>query len=106
MSYIQPVIDAFKEQKNKKISNTESTGNELKLFGDVIAEWRGSKIWITACGWKTVTTRDRLQILGANLYVKKGIWYLNDTEWNGNWIEITSIPKIKEKPSIKVSIYD
>jgi hypothetical protein len=106
MSYIKPVIDAFKAKKIKKISNTESTGKQLLLFSNVIAEWKNNEIWITTCGWKTVTTRDRLQILGANLYVKKGIWYLNDTEWDGNWIEISSIPKIKEKTSIKVSMYD
>jgi hypothetical protein len=46
------------------------------------------KYWITSAGWKTVTTRDRLQILGANLDVKKGIWYLNDVEWDGDWIQI------------------
>ena len=106
MSYIRPVIDAFKQQRNKKISNTESTGNKLKLFGNVIAEWRNNKIWITSAGWKTVITRDRLQILGADLHVKKGIWYLNRVEWNGNWIQIDSTPKIIEKLKTKISIYD
>jgi hypothetical protein len=73
------------------------------LFGNTIAEWRGNKIWITSAGWKTVTTRDRLQILGADLHVRKGIWYLNGVEWNGNWIKINNIPKTNK---IKTSIYE
>ena len=106
MSYIRPVIEAFKEQKAKKLSNTESTGIELKLFGNTIAKWKDNKIWITSAGWKTVTTRDRLQILGAKLKQKQGIWYLNGVEWNGNWIKINSTPKIIEKLKTKTSIYE
>jgi len=101
MSYIRPVIEAFKKQKAKKLSNTESTGKELLLFGSTIAEWRNNEIWITSADWKTVTTRDRLQILGANLKQRQGIWYLNDMEWDGNWIQINNKPKsIKTKTSI------
>lgn len=103
MSYIRPVIEAFKEQKAKKLSNTESTGKELKLFGNTIAEWRNDKIWITSAGWKTATTRDRIQLLGARLKQKQGIWYLNDVEWDGNWIKIDSTPKTNK---IKTSIYE
>ena len=106
MSYIRPVIEAFKEQKAKKLSNTESTGKQLLLFGNCIAKWSLNRIWITSAGWKTVTTRDRLQILGANLHVKKGIWYLNDVEWNGDWIQIDDIPQTTEKLKTKTSIYE
>ena len=63
----------LKSKEQKKISNTESTGIELKLFGNTIAKWKDNKIWITSAGWKTVTTRDRLQILGAKLKQKQGI---------------------------------
>lgn len=103
MSYIRPVIEAFKEKKAKKLSNTESTGKELKLFDNTIAEWRNNDIWITSANWKTVTTKDRLQILGARLKQKQGIWYLNDVEWSGNWIKIDSTPKTNK---IKTSIYE
>ena len=103
MSYIRPVIEAFKEKKAKKLSNTESTGKELVLFGNTIAEWRNNDIWITSAGWKTATTRDRLQILGARLKQKQGIWYLNDVEWSGNWIKIDTTPKTNK---IKTSIYE
>jgi hypothetical protein len=103
MSYIRPVIEAFKEKKAKKLSNTESTGKELKLFDNTIAEWRNNDIWITSANWKTVTTKDRLQILGARLKQKQGIWYLNDVEWSGNWIKIDTTPKTNK---IKTSIYE
>ena len=103
MSYIRPVIEAFKEQKAKKISNTESTGSQLLLFGNCIAKWSADKILITSAGWKTVTTRDRLQILGARLNQTKGEWYLNGELWNGNWIQIDATPKTNK---IKTSIYE
>ena len=106
MSYIKPVIEAFKEQKAKRLSNTESTGKQLLLFGNCIAKWSLNRIWITSAGWKTVTTKDRLQILGARLNQKKGIWYLNDVEWDGNWIKIDDIPKVTEELKIKTSIYE
>jgi hypothetical protein len=104
MSYIRPVIEAFKEKKVKKLSNTESTGKELVLFGNTIAEWRNNDIWITSANWKTATTKDRLQILGAKLKQKQNVWYLNDVEWNGDWIQINAKPKTIEK--LKTSIYE
>lgn len=103
MSYIRPVIEAFKEQKAKKLSNTESTGIELKLFGNIIAKWKDNEIWITSAGWKTATTRDRIQLLGARLKQKQGVWYLNGIEWDGNWIQMNNIPKTNK---IKTSIYE
>lgn len=95
MSYIQPIINAFLSKKDKKINNTESLGGMLFLFGNKIAEWRNNDIWITTCGWKTATTRDRLQLLGANLKVRKGIWYLNNEEWQGNWVNMEHYTKEK-----------
>lgn len=103
MSYITPVIMAFRNKKVKKLSNTESTGSQLKLFNNVIAEWRNDQIWITSAKWKTATTKSRLQTLRANLRVKKGDWFLNGVEWNGDWIQIDAIP---EKLKSKTSIYE
>lgn len=103
MSYIRPIIEAFKEQKAKKLSNTESTRKKLLLFGNTIAKWRNNKIWITNAGWRTKTTKDRLQTLGANLRQIKGEWYLNGELWDGNWIKINNIPKTNK---IKTSIYE
>ena len=97
MSYIQPVINAFLNKKDKKVNNTESLGGMLFLFGNKIAEWRNNDIWVTTCGWKTATTRDRLQLLGANLKVRKGIWYLNNEEWQGNWVNMKYYTKEKSK---------
>ena len=103
MSYIRPIIEAFKEKKAKKLSNTESTGKELILFGNTIAKWRNNEIWITSANWKTATTKDRLQILGARLKQTKGEWYLNGELWNGDWIQIDATPKTNK---IKTSIYE
>lgn len=103
MSYIRSIIEAFKEKKAKKLSNTESTGKELVLFGNTIAKWKNNEIWITSANWKTATTKDRLQLLGARLKQIKGEWYLNDELWDGNWIKIDATPKTNK---IKTSIYE
>ena len=103
MSQIKPVIEAFKVQKAKKLSNTESTGKELLLFKNTIAKWKNNEIWITNAGWRTKTTKDRIQLLGANLRQIKGEWYLNGELWDGNWIKIDSTPKTNK---IKTSIYE
>ena len=77
----------------KKFKNTESLGGMLFLFGNKIAEYRNNDIWITTCGWKTVTTK----LLGANLKVRKGVWYLNNEEWQGNWVNMEHYTKEKSE---------
>lgn len=52
--------DAFIARKPKRVSNTETDGDTLYLFGNRIA-WRdGDRYCLTLAGWNTVTTRDRL----------------------------------------------
>ena len=50
-----------------------------------------------------MTTKDRLQLLGARLKQIKGEWYLNGELWDGNWIQIDATPKTNK---IKTSIYE
>lgn len=79
-------IKAFINQKAKKEGNTESTGTDLVLFGNIIAQWRnGVDIYIRNAGWFSKTTKDRLNKLGARLQQIKGKWYLNDILWDGQW---------------------
>lgn len=95
---IQPVIDAFFKFKNKKISNTESKYPSLYLFGNKIAEWRGGYLWISDGGYKhTITTQDRLNMLGAKITFIKGQFYKNGVKWSGKWIKLEETPIIKEK---------
>ena len=44
---------------------------------------------ITNCGWETATTKERLNALpNVRIQQKKGIWYLNDVEWDGKLIDV------------------
>jgi hypothetical protein len=44
---------------------------------------------ITNCGWKTKTIKERLNAIdGVNIYQKKGQWFLNGKEWDGELIDV------------------
>ena len=89
-------IEAFNNSNSFNKSNTVVEVLEnvtiLKLFGNPIAyKYNDPKrtLSITNCGWKTNTTKERLNgIDGVNIYQKKGIWYLNGEKWNGDLIDI------------------
>lgn len=53
-------VEAFLRREVKFSGNTKSTGQQLLLHGNVIAEWRGGNVYATLAGWPTVTTRERL----------------------------------------------
>lgn len=101
---IEPVIQAFLEGRKKKISNTETDGNSLYLFGNKIAWWDEQKcLWITTCNWNTRTSRDRINML-PDVWVRsvKGQLYLYASyisptryqdwiKWDGKPINITEL---------------
>lgn len=69
------VIESFLAGKPRKIKNTESTGQELRLFGNTIAWHVGEKhVGITMAGWGSVTTRDRLNTLFRLAKISAGIF--------------------------------
>lgn len=79
---------AFHNNTPLKMSNTEVIVNdnrtELLLFGHVIAIKIGNKVSITNSGYFTSTTKERLNGLNnVSIHQRKGVWYLNNQEWNG-----------------------
>jgi hypothetical protein len=83
------VVGKFVERKHAHLDNTKSIGGVLYLFGYAIAEWRGKDLYITAAGWKTNTTKERLNGLpGVNIYQKDFEWYLNGKVWDGSWAKV------------------
>lgn len=99
----QQASAAFESLTPFKLDNTEvkikafEKGNpswaELLLHGNRIAEIhktpRRTILRITDAGWRTNTTKERLNGLkGVEIHQKKGIWYLNGKEWNGKLTEI------------------
>lgn len=89
-------VNAFLSGQKFSTSNTTVTVEEafagvneivkLHLFGNVIATKikESNLLLITNCGWKTKTTKERLNALpNVNITQKAGTWYLNGEEWDG-----------------------
>lgn len=89
------MIKAFLERRYCKVSNTETDGNNLILFGNLIAYHKGGNIYISSAGWRTVTTKDRLNGLpGVSISQKQGSWYLNGRLWDGRWTPVKKTFKL------------
>ena len=90
----QQAVKAFINGLNFKSSNTqvvtENGYSYLYLHGNNIAiKGNTNGIAIRTCGWKSNTTKERLNgIPGVSISQKKGIWFLNGKEWDG---KITSV---------------
>ncbi len=86
------MVGAFNYHQKAKLNNTESTGSELFLHGNKIAEWREDGLWITNAGWSSNTTKERLNgVRGVSIYQKNFAWYLNGKEWDGRWIRVADL---------------
>lgn len=91
-------ISAFMNHQKKSfgatkvdVFTTPETGKNVMLYlhGNLIAMIQNGKLSITHAGWKTNTTKERLNgIPGVSISQKAGVWYLNGVAWDGNWITI------------------
>lgn len=83
-------VNAFLNRETLSTGNTVSTGDDLRLHRNKIAEHRADGIYITTAGWETKTTLERLNgIPGVYIYRKKGDLFLNGILWDGDWIKIS-----------------
>ena len=75
-----------------KNSNTEVRDQSMYLHGNKIAWFdMNGQLWISHCGYRTNTTKERLNGLpGVNIHQRNYQWYLNGEEWN-------SCPKCLER---------
>lgn len=81
-------VHAFNNQQNFKLGNTTVTHDngvtKLLLHNHIIAESDGNYLSIDSCGWKSATTKERLNGLpNINIRQVAGEWMLNGTYWNG-----------------------
>lgn len=75
---------AFFNNQNYKNSNTQVIATkdyvELRLYNNIIAFKNTSGTYISDAGWKTNTTKERLNGIlnqfSKSLFQKNGIWYL------------------------------
>lgn len=89
----QKSVQAFRNNVNFSQSNTkvEIVGNEtrLYLFDNLIAKRNENGLFVTNAGWKTTTTKERLNGLpNVSIHQKNREWYLNDKKWDG---ELTKV---------------
>lgn len=92
----QQAVNAFMNAQEFKSSNTQvkvkPNVTTLLLHGNEIAYQYNDPertLSITNAGWQSNTTKERLNgIPRVKIVQKKGIWYLNDSEWDGKLIDI------------------
>lgn len=83
------IVNAFQNSRSLRIDNSRTDGESLWLFDNKIAEIRRDGLWITNAGWKSTTTKERLNGLsGVNIYQLRGMWFLNDRIWDGGWVNV------------------
>ena len=81
---IQAIIDG----RNWKKANTEveahpSGNNEMRVFlhGNNIASYKDGTLYINHCGWKTRTTKSRLNALVKHVLGEMSCIYQHNFEW-------------------------
>lgn len=93
----QNAVACFRNGGNAKFSNTEVVTengvSKMYLFGNLIATLEhnvGGVMKITNAGWRSNTTKERLNGLpNVRINQSKGEWYLNGELWNGQLKQIT-----------------
>ena len=87
----QKIRDAFNEGRTLRVGNTYTDGQAIWLHGNKIAERRNGATWVTASGWFSNTTKERLNgIYGVHIIQHRGAWFLNGAEWDGSWHRVTN----------------
>lgn len=88
-------VDAFlsraKFQRENMRVDTYDDASRLVLHNNVIAISNYKGVYISTSGWQTRTTLRRLREVlhrlapQSRLQTKRGILYLNDQQWDGNF---------------------
>ena len=87
-------VSAFLEGYDFHLSNTRVEKGNMYLFGNLIAKRNSEGIFISDCGYQTVTTKERLNgildtLFLERIYAKKFVWYRNDTLFKTReWVKI------------------
>jgi len=92
----QESIKAFMNATEFKKSNMEVIVKQnvtiLELFGNEIAYRYNDPertLSITNCGWKSNTTKERLNALpNVSICQRAGVWFLNGEQWDGKLTDI------------------
>jgi hypothetical protein len=88
---VQKFLNGVPFKKSNMEVSREGTIYYLKLHGNKIAALEpDGKMWITNAGWRSNTTKERLNGLpGVSIYQRNWYWFLNDQPWDGKPIYVT-----------------
>jgi hypothetical protein len=94
-----PSTDAFLNGRAFKRENmtieVQPNVTIMRLYGHPIAYLYNDPertLSISACGWLTNTTKERLNSLpGVRIHQKNWQWYLNGMEWDGKLIDVNKL---------------
>lgn len=87
-------IHAFMEGEYFLRSNTEviCTPMSVSLYlhkHPIARRFKDGSIIISNAGWFSNTTKERLNgIPGVSIVQRNYCWFLNDVEWDGDWIKL------------------
>ena len=85
----EKICNAFESRRALSLGNSKTDGTSLWLFGNEIARWKDGEIWITNAGWRSATTKERLNgLTGVHVTQRAGDWYLNGNFWQGEWTNV------------------
>jgi len=85
---------AFENGRQYKKSNTQVIShneNKIKMYlhGNLIACKGKAGTYISDGGWKSNTTKERLNgLTGVHIQQKNFVWYLNGEAWDGVLIKV------------------
>lgn len=66
------IIAAFLSREKKSIGNSRTDGTTLYLHDNAIAKWdEDGRLWVTNAGWKSSTTKERLNGLPGGTITKR-----------------------------------
>ena len=83
------IVRAFESRNSLRIDNSRTDGQSIWLFNNRIADLRADGLWITNSGWKSATTKERLNgLTGVHIQSVRGNWFLNGRAWDGEWINV------------------
>lgn len=86
---ISRIIKAFYEGKTAKDKHDRCENYNLYYRDNLIAYIKQGDLWISSAGWRTNTTKSRLNQLGNfHLTQKNFQWFINGFEWDGNPINV------------------
>ncbi len=83
---VQKFLDGVPFKKSNMEVSREGTIYYLKLHGNKIAALESDgKMWVSSAGWRSNTTKERLNGLpNVRVNQKNYQWYLNGQPWDGS----------------------